>query len=304
MPKATLVHRGSHVGLPQLHKTDRTSFLSAKQACNIMAAAFYAEAIGTLLYLFVTIAWRECPAFDNSDDKWNQLQRHILADLRSFCAARGIPIAFIWVRERKPGIGAHTHLLLHLGCSQIRPRTAVKRLRILLNARYGFGPRGLQFGWNSQPNDRFDRLAYILKGMDPAEFRYIGLDQQHLTDALGLSHYTDRQQGKIQLQRYGMSRNLASKARAECCDWREMRDLDAYKRALQEPYFALLQRNPALQPPDPALSRVEQLTVRYNDPAYYHLRRCEHYRRLRLPTSEDWPRHLIGDSANRSVTFT
>ena len=151
MLRPKLVQRGSHVGLPQLHKPDHTSYLSAAQACNIMSAAFYAEAVGMLLYLFVTIAWRECPAFDNTDDKWDKLQRHVLADLRSFCAASEIPLAYVWVRERKSGIGAHTHVLLHLGCSQIRPRTAVKRLRILLNARYGFGPRGLQFGWNPQP---------------------------------------------------------------------------------------------------------------------------------------------------------
>ena len=251
-----------------------------------MSAAFYAEAIGMQLFLFLTIAWRETPHFQNRDDQWDELQRRVFADLHSFCHARQIRLAYIWVRERKPGIGAHTHVLLHLGHGQIRPQTAVDRLKAILRRRYSFGPRGLHFGWKPDARDRFDRLAYLLKAVDPGAFRYVGLDQQHLTEALGLTHYTDRQQGRIQLQRYGMSRNLARNARAKRGDWREMRDLDAYKRALQEPYFALLQRNPALQPPDPALSPVEQLNVRYNDPAYYHLRRCEHYRRLRLPAAK------------------
>jgi hypothetical protein len=250
-------------------------------------------ALTAAMELYLPIV-RACALADAATNpaEWDQLQRQVFADLQRFCAAREIPIAFIWVRERKPGIGAHTHVLLHLGRGQIRPTTAVRRLRDLLRARYGFGQRGLQFGWNPRPNDRSNRLAYILKGMDPAEFRYIGLEPQYLTEALGLTQYTNRQQGKIQLQRYGISRNLARNARAKCFDWHEMRDLDAYKRALHEPYFALLQRNPALQSPDPALSPREQLVARYRDPGYHHLRRCEHYRRLRLPASEDWPRHL------------
>jgi transposase InsO family protein len=195
------------------------------------------------LFLFLTIAWRETPDFQNRDDQWDELQRRVFVDLHSFCHARQIPLAYIWVRERKPGIGAHTHVLLHLGHSQIRPRIAVARLKAYMRRRYGFGSRGLHFGWKPDARARFDRLAYLLKAMDPGAFRYVGLDQQHLTEALGLTHYTDRQQGKIRLQRYGMSRNLARNARAECCDWREMRDLDAYRRALHEPYFALLQRN-------------------------------------------------------------
>jgi hypothetical protein len=55
------------------------------------------------------------------------------------------------------------------------------------------------------------------------------------------------------------------------------------------------------------LSPGKQFIVRHRDPAYYHLRRCENYRRLRLPVSEDWPRHLIGSvagNAARSVAST
>ena len=256
-----------------------------------------------LLYLFVTIAWREVSAFDNSDDKWDQLQRHVLADLQSFCPLAEFQWHTFGCGNTSPGSAliptfSFTLVVVRFGHELLSPAGSLLR-RDTVSAREDSSSVGspdpvlVSTGW-----------PILLKAMDPAEFRYVGLDQQHLTEALGLTHYTDRQQGKIQLQRYGMSRNLASKARAECCDWREMRDLDAYKRALHEPYFALLQRNPALQPPDPALSRVEQLIVRYNDPG---VQPSAPVRALSAPTTAHKRRLAAASgrgSANRSVTFT
>ena len=170
MERQNVIRRGSHVGLPTIHQTDTQTFLSLRQVRNLLSAAFYAEAVGMQLFLFLTIAWRETPHFQNRDDQWNELQRRVFADLHSFCHARQIPLAYIWVRERKPGIGAHTHVLLYLGRGQIRPRTAVVRLKAILRRRYSFGPRGLHFGWKPDASDRFDRLAYLLKATDPAPF--------------------------------------------------------------------------------------------------------------------------------------
>src|SRR5262249_17684424 len=144
-----------------------------------------------------------------------------------------------------------------------------------IKAHMQFGSRGIFASHKPESKDRMDRLAYMLKAMDPRAFRYVGLEPQLLTEAFGLTRYAEQNdQGIIAIPRCGMSRNLASAARRRD-GWREMRDATALSRALEEPYFAMLQLHRPVRPADPSLSSGEQIRARYSDPGYIHLRRME-----------------------------
>ncbi len=120
---------------------------------------------GRPLNSLLTIAWRKTPRFRKAE--WSTLQTEVTDKLTRFLRRRSIGTAFTWTRERVTGIGAHTHIALHLGK---RPRKIAAELLRYLERAFSFDPKYVDIsmgedGANSATM-RSGILRYIAKGLD------------------------------------------------------------------------------------------------------------------------------------------
>lgn len=169
---------------------------------------------------------------------------------------REIIPTFAWVREKVPGRGAHTHVLLHLP----RRGTAklAEELRAYLSGTFGFQDRITSFDRVERGVDmsygqfgawtramRAGKLRYCLKGLDHAAFRYVSQDgeTENIGVALGIDHRG--QQGFITVKRCGTSQNIGPAARRKV-GWAEVRDLTGLGRILNpsDPVVAVVAATP------------------------------------------------------------
>ncbi len=235
-----LIHTGPLIGLPKRPRTDRRRALDLDQVRALVNAAAFAQAQGHPLVAGLTLTWRLMDGF--AEQAWPAAQVRVLDSMSKWLRRRGIVPTFVWVRERVPGRGAHTHLLLHLS----RDDTAglAEQLRGYLAGAFGFrdeaapsgrAERGVavsrgRFGaWT--PAMRAGLLRYCLKGLDPAAFRYVGQagETENIGAALGIEHRGP--QGLIAVKRCGTSQNIGPTAR-RLAGWAEVRDLAGLRRIL------------------------------------------------------------------------
>jgi hypothetical protein len=177
-----------------------------------------------------------------SEEAWSAIQGRVFDYMSKWLRRRKITPTFVWIRERVPGRGAHTHVHLHLP----RRNTAklAKELRDYLSQTSGFQDRSKPFGrcergvdvsygsfgaWTS--NMRNGALLYTLKGFDHRAFRYVGHDgtTENIGAALGIDHRGE--QGLIAIKRCSPSQNIQQAARRKA-GWPEIRDLSGLYHAL------------------------------------------------------------------------
>lgn len=169
------------------------------EVVNLFAADRFASKTGRRLASFITIRWA-LTAHGEADinGRWKVL----LNALRIWADRQGLELAHIWVHENPPRDepAFNTHLLVNIPDS-LRVAAAewlVKQLGGSAGA-IDVQPRRCP-GWN-KPDDR---VAYMCKGTDRAtavKFRLIR------------KHGWDFNQGKIEFQRSGTSRNINAAAR-------------------------------------------------------------------------------------------
>lgn len=227
----TIIRTGPYAGLPRRQPTDRTTAIALPQARNLINAASFARRQGWPLNTSITITWPKTPLFTGAN--WAALQGRVFDFLGRYLKRRGIPVAFVWTRERARGMGPHTHCLLHLGPN---PTAITFRLKAYLDRKFSFATRGV---WIDAADTglgsgmQAGALRYALKGVDHAAFRYVGLERENIAGALGLR---DRgPQGIIKIKRAGCSRTIDAATRRRA-GWREWRSLDDLRSAL-DPKF-------------------------------------------------------------------
>lgn len=230
LPDSTTIRTGPHRGKPKRVPTNRKRALDLKQVRQLINSAAFATFWELPLNAQMTITWRETPRF--TGDNWAKLQTELLDKASRFLRRRGIEPAFLWVRERQQGIGAHTHVLINLGT---RPQRIARELTRYLTEALDFSPHGIRcdmgnFGMNTE-RMRAGALRYVLKGLDHGAFRYIGMDgsTENIGSALGIRHRGE--QGIVEIKRCGTSQNINLKAR-KAAGWTEIRDLASLNRKL------------------------------------------------------------------------
>ncbi len=235
-----VIRTGPLQGLRQRPRTDRRHALDLDQVRALVNAAAFAQAQGRPLVAGLTLTWRLMDGF--AEQAWPAAQTRVFDHMSRWLRRREIVPAFAWIRERVPGRGAHTHLLLHLP----RRGTAglAEQLRGYLAGAFGFrdgatasgrAERGVavscgRFGaWT--PKMRAGQLRYCLKGLDPTAFRYVGQagETENIGAALGIEHRGP--QGLIAVKRCGASQNIGPAARRRA-GWTEVRDLAGLRRIL------------------------------------------------------------------------
>lgn len=169
------------------------------EVANLFAADRFASKIGLRLTTFITIRWA-LTAHGEADirGRWKAL----LNGLRIWADRQGFDLAHCWVHENPPRDepAFNTHLLANIPETLRVAATEwlVKQLGGSAGA-IDVQPRRCP-GWN-KPDDR---VAYMCKGTDRAtavKFRLIR------------KHGWDFNQGKIEFQRSGTSRNINAAAR-------------------------------------------------------------------------------------------
>jgi hypothetical protein len=235
LPRPVVRHPGTIptgplCGFPKRPQTDRRRALSVEQVRGLANASAHATALGHPLNALLTVTWGETPRF--TEATWSKLQTELLDKASRFLLRRHIKPAFVWTRERAPGIGAHTHAAVHLG---LRPGEVADALRRYLERVFGFRPGGVdirmgRFGANTEAM-RSGILRYLVKGLDHAAFRYSDMDgsTENIGVVLGIRHRG--QQGIISIKRAGTSQNIGPAARSKA-GWVEIRDLAGVHRVL------------------------------------------------------------------------
>jgi hypothetical protein len=183
------------------------------------------------LNAMVTIRWIDAEGF--TPERWAAMQGRLLDKLGRWLSGQGVSPAFLWVRERVPGVGCHTHALVHLGP---KPLAVAASLKAHLLRVGGFRrPEGVeislgQFGAMTLAA-RAGLRRYVAKGFDHRLWRYTGPDggTENLGALLGLEHRGS--QGVIEIKRCGFSQSLGPTARRRA-GWVEVRDLHGIRRLL------------------------------------------------------------------------
>lgn len=230
-PSPGRIARGPYRGLLRRPEADRTRALDLDQLRQLVNAAAFAEVCGAPLNGMATLRWADAEGFE--PDRWAAMQGRLFDKLSRWLQAQGISPAFVWVRERVPGVGCHTHLLLHLGS---RPLSVAADLTAYLLRAGGFRrAEGVHVSLGEFGAMTIEARAglrrYAAKGFDHRLWRYTGPDggTENLGAVLGLDHRGS--QGIIEIKRAGVSQSLGPTARRRA-GWVETRDLHGLRRLL------------------------------------------------------------------------
>jgi hypothetical protein len=229
-----IIRTGPLAGLHKRPVTDRTRALTFEQARELANAVAFASSIGRPPNALLTITWRKSALF--TEDEWSQLQTAVLGQVTRYLKRRGIVTAFAWTRERAPGFGPHTHVMIYLGPRSTRVRQELKdylRKTFQLDAG-GINISTGQYGAH-RDSMRAGMLKYILKGIDHTQFRYVGYEAEKIAAALGI---------RCTVKRAGTSQNIAQAAR-KAAGWRERRDLASLARMLNPTHDEVTPMRPA-----------------------------------------------------------
>jgi hypothetical protein len=175
----------------------------------------FANQIGLPLTAFLTVVWRTAPGFDpESKAAWNHEHERFVRKMTAFLKAHGVPIAFLFVRERVVGRGAHTHFMVHFPeklWKELKPELE-RHLRAAC-ATWGYTdcrvvkitPDAFSTPGMISQSQRLGVLAYLAKGMNPSEMIEIGTGRKLLAEVLGID---TQPQASVPCMRVGWSKNL------------------------------------------------------------------------------------------------
>ena len=205
---SSIIPTGPLCGHRKRPVTDRARALDLSQVTSLANAFAFAEKGPLRLDAGLVVTWRHTELYD--DDNWPRLQTELLDHATRFLRGRGITTAFLWVRERATGHGAHTHFLLHLGHN---PLPSCRALCGELRRRFHFGPEGIHISMGEygmlNVRMRAGQFRYLLKGFDHQAFRYtgIGSETENIADVLAIENRGP--QGIINMKRCGTSQNIS-----------------------------------------------------------------------------------------------
>lgn len=229
-PKSNIIQVGPLHGHPKRQPTDKRDALDLDQVRGLINAFAFAESTARPLNAHLTVTWRH--AWDYCEGTLPAMQVRLLDRVTRFLRRHGVCTSYIWVRERVSRQGLHTHVLLHLGPIPGRMAGKLKQFideSLILapggahvsHAAYGAGTARMRLG----------TLKYLLKGLDPAAFKYLGWSGEELNvgEELGIADYGP--QGHISIKRCGFSQNVGPAERKRV-GWEERRDLPALRIVL------------------------------------------------------------------------
>jgi hypothetical protein len=151
----------------------------------LCVAEWFATELGRHLTALLTVSWRYAPGFDSADrGSWSDFQDDFQTKMERWLERRGVPVAFVWVREmhekKKGGSWPHTHYLVHipLGCWE----ELSEPLRLFLHNAGGFTHRDgvdIEQTYDAPgariPALRKGQLLYLGKGLAPADAEPLGI---------------------------------------------------------------------------------------------------------------------------------
>ena len=212
------VLRRPYPGQPSRPRPQPDHYLSLAQVSDATNACAFALSQGTPLNCMISITWRHCPTFVESDAA--ALQGRLFHRLGKWLKRRGVAFRATWVRERSRGKGLHSHVLLHL------PPQLEEHVKEFLCRSGPFHDDASGRGVDLQvrkgtPDQTFGALKYFLKGMDHRDFVYTDDGTANLGDFLGIQHRGD--QGIISVKRQGCTQSISRQARREA-GWAEIKD--------------------------------------------------------------------------------
>ncbi len=203
----------------------------------------------------VTIRWEEAGSF--AANRWSGEQTRVFKALGRWLQSKGVPVAFLWVREVGRHKGCHTHLMVHL------PHRLWGEAKALLCRVGGFDPAGEgvlitggDYGMKVPPM-RAGVLRYLCKGMDHRDFCYDGRDTMNIMDLLGIEHRGTPL--PVPIKRVGCSKTISAKARSRA-RWTELRSMPELHAALHPPKKPAATPGGLGQPPTSA-SQVQSPTL-------------------------------------------
>ena len=209
------VKRGVRAGHPRLHQTDSHLHLSWEDLAAVHDAEQFANLSGLPLTAFLTVVWRTAPGFDPENaTSWDYEHERFVKKMRAWLKARGVPVVFLFVRERVVGRGAHTHFMVHLP----KERWTELKTDMELNLRAFCARRGytdertvkitgdaFKTPGMIHKSQRLGVLAYLAKAMNPSEMIEIGTGRKLLAEVLGID---TQPQASVPCMRVGWSANL------------------------------------------------------------------------------------------------
>jgi hypothetical protein len=182
-------------------------------------AAAFAHLLTSALNAHLTINWGQMAGFEEAN--LPRIQTRVLDRISRWLKAQRVNAAFIWVRERSPGRGIHTHVALYL------PRKLAPELEYFLTKTFQFTNIGASTGVKVTVGTGTDKathglLRYLLKGVDHQAFIYEGAEAINLGQKIGIKDKGP--QGIIAVKRCGTSQNIG-RAMRRSLGWRDVRDL-------------------------------------------------------------------------------
>ena len=204
-------------------KEPASSLLGEDAFRELYAAAEFAAVFGIALNTMVTLSWNHMGLTTDEDVKraFESFQKCV----RDWAAQRRMPLAFIYVHERSPSIGLHTHLVLHFPTSPLPgPTRDFAEFRDwtydwVERRRKRSVPHSVRVTGGSKPSvlRPWILFSYLLKGYDP---RAVVRSERNSPDKrpvyLGdLIAARWRDPGHVGLKRYGVSHSLGPGSRKE-----------------------------------------------------------------------------------------
>lgn len=203
-----------------MRRYGHSQFITAEEYGRAVTAVHTANLTGLVLNAFLTISWTTLQIDDDADIE--RAHTHFLELMRHWLAGRRIPVAFVWVVERGPKIGLHSHYLFHLPKGHTLPfrawisaqalRTVSGKVPVVMEAEDG---RVSTVRFRREADDavdfQFRQFRYMMKGLDPNSVVLNRADGTALPiwEAHGLEL---EPQGQIFFKRVGRSTSLATAA--------------------------------------------------------------------------------------------
>lgn len=231
------VQRGRTAGLPRRFQTDPREHLAWQDLLALMDAERFAAHSRLPLTAHLTVTWRSAPGFKGTEATcWESNHRAVLKALTSFLEQRGVPVAYLYARERVVGRGAHTHFLVHIPRErwhELKP----KLKEHLFKAGHFTDPQAVEITGDklSTPgmihaSQRLGLLTYLGKAINPKEMIPVGAGIIPLSEFLGIR---PEAQARLPCMRVSWSQNIGEKARKDA-GWRDMKTLLDLANALSD----------------------------------------------------------------------
>lgn len=183
---------------------------------NLQHAVALANLRSQVLNVHITIAWSTAAVV--GDKEVGKSNRQFLALLRHWLTERGVAHAWVWVLERKPKIGLHSHIVGHVPMMhQHGLKSWAESAFATVSGKAAMNDKGCKSvfvrttqNWNWEQQDVWFR--YLLKGLRDGETVRDGRDRRGRHDIAAHARLRVRPQGEVRTKRCGFARALGPKA--------------------------------------------------------------------------------------------